>query len=258
MPAPSEAVFTFPKGKNAHIMIADGCIKDEYCDLLVAECNKYFLDIFNPGITMGGFNPMIKNSMDFGFDVNSVKSIGVDTSNFAFLEERFREAMYMAVHKYIQVYEELWKAPGIDDTGFRLQRYYRNAGFYRTHCDALPWDSDGTNRSHRRVLGVIIYLNDVEVGGETEFPKHKYKAEARKGRITIFPTSWTHPHSGNTPLSSDKWMISSFITCRPVPDYLQPMNATIEEQSDESNYEEPSTSAGTMVANTEAEIDEQP
>jgi hypothetical protein len=32
------------------------------------------------------------------------------------------------------------------------------------------------------------------------------------GRIVLFPTSWTHPHGGRTPLSSEKWMISTFFT----------------------------------------------
>ena len=252
MSAESEVTFSFPKGKNKHIMLADGCVSNDDCDLLVEECKRYFTTLFVPGITMGGFHPLVKNSMDLGFDARSISERGVDTSNFAYLEERFRTAMYMAVHKYIQEFKELQKLPGLDDTGFRLQRYFRNNGFYRTHCDALPWDSDITMKYQRRVLGIIIYLNDVAVGGETEFPAHGYKAEAKKGRITVFPTSWTHPHSGNTPLSSDKWMISSFITCSPVADHWQ--EPVFEKNIDDGSSSSESDSAppDTIENSTEA------
>jgi len=34
--------------------------------------------------------------------------------------------------------------------------------------------------------------------------------EARAGRIVLFPSNFTHPHQGKTPLSDDKWIVNTF------------------------------------------------
>jgi hypothetical protein len=62
-----------------------------------------------------------------------------------------------------------------------------------------------------RALSVVVYLNDVDQGGETDFPLQELKVKPKSGRICIFPSNFTHPHSGNPSLSNDKWIISTFL-----------------------------------------------
>ena len=48
----------------------------------------------------------------------------------------------------------------------------------------------------------MVYLNDVEEGGETEFLYQKLKVKPSKGTILIWPGCYTHLHRGNTPMTN--------------------------------------------------------
>lgn len=205
----SKIEFEFPGGLNSHIMVAYNAIPKKVCKGLIKECETFFDELFQPGITLGGLRPEVKSSSDFNFSKQFVEDQGVDSTNFAYYENEVSLGLYSAIGHYIQQYERLWEWPGVRDTGYRLQRYTRNHGYYRTHIDGAPWDNSGSPGP--RVLGVVMYLNDVEVGGSTYFPDHDIHVPAVAGSMSIFPTSWTHPHMGQTPLSEDKWMISTFM-----------------------------------------------
>ena len=52
------------------------------------------------------------------------------------------------------------------------------------------------------------YLNDVEIGGETDFINFKIKPTT--GKLVIFPSTWTYPHCANIPISNDKYIITGW------------------------------------------------
>jgi hypothetical protein len=58
---------------------------------------------------------------------------------------------------------------------------------------------------------VILYLNDVEEGGETEFLHQGKRIKPTKGTLILAPASYTHAHRGNPPLSNDKIIITSWV-----------------------------------------------
>lgn len=62
-----------------------------------------------------------------------------------------------------------------------------------------------------RYLVFLWYLNDVAVGGETEFVDLKLKVEARAGRLLMFPPYWMYQHQGNVPVSNDKYILSTYL-----------------------------------------------
>ena len=43
----------------------------------------------------------------------------------------------------------------------------------------------------------MIYLNDIDDGGETEFLYQKRRIKPQKGTVVIFPAGMTHVHKGN-------------------------------------------------------------
>ena len=61
-----------------------------------------------------------------------------------------------------------------------------------------------------RHITFIWYLNDVNDGGETAFDGI-YKIRPKSGKLVLFPASWTYPHCGKMPLSSDKYIITGWI-----------------------------------------------
>ena len=94
----------------------------------------------------------------------------------------------------------------------RMKRYLNN-GYDRfdTHVDVRDY------ASARRFLAFFIYLNDVEEGGETDFvglyrvgTRMPYYIRPQRGRLLMFPPTWTYPHAGLKPVSGMKYFIHSY------------------------------------------------
>jgi prolyl 4-hydroxylase len=96
-------------------------------------------------------------------------------------------------------------------THFKIKKYIKNSDYFKKHCDI----SSIINCS--RQLAIIIYLNNVDEGGETILYKMNtdvilMKIKPKKGRILIFPTNFCFNHSGEIPLSNDKYIINGFLS----------------------------------------------
>jgi prolyl 4-hydroxylase len=70
---------------------------------------------------------------------------------------------------------------------------------------------DAVNHLSNRYLVLLWYLNDVDEGGETRFPQLGIKVEARAGRLLVFPPYWMYQHEGTPPVSTDKYIISTYL-----------------------------------------------
>ena len=98
----------------------------------------------------------------------------------------------------------------IDD--INMQRYTKGqGGYHHWHSEHFPHPKDPTQRSLHRVLLWLVYLNDVEDGGETEFFYQQAKVKPTQGSIVLAPCGFTHTHRGSIPQSSDKYVLASWI-----------------------------------------------
>lgn len=98
----------------------------------------------------------------------------------------------------------------IDD--INMQRYTKGqGGYHHWHSEHYPHPSDTGQRSLHRVLLWLIYLNDVEEGGETEFFYQQAKVRPTQGSIVLAPCGFTHTHRGSVPVSSDKYVLASWV-----------------------------------------------
>jgi hypothetical protein len=61
-----------------------------------------------------------------------------------------------------------------------------------------------------RNLAFVTYLNDIEEGGETEFPQQNMMIRPEKGLTTIFPAGWTHPHRGHPAPNEEKYIVTGW------------------------------------------------
>ncbi len=101
------------------------------------------------------------------------------------------------------------------------QKYQQNKGNYRYwHSEIFP--QLGHNNALHRVLLVLIYLNDVEQGGETEFFYQDKIIKPKAGSMIIAPCGFTHTHRGNIPLSSDKHVLTSWVLFNPAEQIYTP------------------------------------
>ena len=63
----------------------------------------------------------------------------------------------------------------------------------------------------RRIIVVSLFLNTVEEGGETEFLYQQKRVSAVQGSMILFPSTWTHVHRGNPPLSGNKYIATTWL-----------------------------------------------
>lgn len=74
----------------------------------------------------------------------------------------------------------------------------------------------GSHASARRFLAALLYLNDVEEGGETEFlawgDDHVQRSWfPRAGTLLLFPPLWPWLHAGRPPLSGPKYILTTYL-----------------------------------------------
>lgn len=95
-----------------------------------------------------------------------------------------------------------------------VQKYSKGKGNYGYwHSEIFPQLPD--NKALHRILLILVYLNDVEEGGETDFYYQNKSVKPKAGSIVIAPCGFTHTHRGNVPISSDKYVIASWVSFNP-------------------------------------------
>jgi prolyl 4-hydroxylase len=105
--------------------------------------------------------------------------------------------------------------------GLQILRY-QVGGQYRPHFDYFPW-SDAASPAHlaqggQRIGTVIIYLNDVEDGGETVFPEVGLSIVPRRGAAVYFgycnSRGQVDPltlHGGAAVRRGEKWIATKWL-----------------------------------------------
>ena len=126
-------------------------------------------------------------------------------SNIKILDE-FNNAVDLCYKLYRKKYHAL------DNLGqhrlsheVKIQKTSPGEGYHIWHCE------QANITTGRRLLLVMLYLNDLSNGGETEFLYQHKRIEPKSGRMVIVPSGFTHTHRGNPPLKGDKYMINGWI-----------------------------------------------
>ena len=89
---------------------------------------------------------------------------------------------------------------------YRLKRYESNEyDQFKDHVDVQDYGSA------RRFVVIFAYLNTVEEGGETNFPRLDFSIQPKQGRILVFPANWQYRHAGLPVRSNDKYIIGSYL-----------------------------------------------
>ena len=117
--------------------------------------------------------------------------------------KEIREPLMHCFRDYLNKYPLLRKSNYINSLTL-LQRTEPTGGYHDFHTENLGWNNSS------RSMAWMIYLNNVEEGGETEFLYIGKRIQARAGRLIIFPAGFTHAHRGNPPLGQTKYICSSW------------------------------------------------
>jgi hypothetical protein len=112
------------------------------------------------------------------------------------------------VGTYYEIYSEEYPALKVSSKNIyhvKLQRTKPGEGYHVWHSE------NDCKANNSRVAVFTLYLNTVELGGETEFLHQGVRVDAVEGRLSIFPAAFTHVHRGNPPLSGDKYILTGWI-----------------------------------------------
>jgi len=91
-----------------------------------------------------------------------------------------------------------------------VQKYHQaQGGYHYWHSEIYPRDEKC--ETLHRVLLFMFYLNTVQTGGETEFYYQQRKLSPKQGTMVLAPAGFTHTHKGHVPVSSDKYIATSWI-----------------------------------------------
>ena len=167
------------------IGIFDNALDPRFCDFLVDYMDKTeFVDfkrnfghVKDKQICLDGFSPSeCKQLMEF-----------VNNCLFHYLNEY----TYLGNFSYVS-------------SLCLLQKTEPTQGYHLFHAENVNWNLSS------RTMAWMVYLNDVEEGGETEFLYQKTKFKPQKGDVLIWPGGYTHLHRGNPPLSGDKYIATGW------------------------------------------------
>jgi prolyl 4-hydroxylase len=172
-------------------------------DLDAALCAR-MIDSFNG---LSRFHTLNGRTARPGLEDSAWTEINVSKLSDPTLQGFFRDRISFALGRYNA---DIGLAPiAIPDSpktaDLILKRYRPDAGeAFQAHFDSVH---DVSNR----YLVFLWYLNDVETGGETEFPQLNFKVSARAGRLLMFPPYWMYQHAGVAPQSSEKYILSTYL-----------------------------------------------
>lgn len=90
---------------------------------------------------------------------------------------------------------------------FRMKRYLvNNHDEFKLHVDVNDCESAS------RYMSFLIYLNDVEEGGETTFGRNdEVVVKPKAGNVLMFPPLWTYLHTGKKPISGSKYILTTYL-----------------------------------------------
>jgi len=87
----------------------------------------------------------------------------------------------------------------------QLMKYEPGDAYWREHCE-----NDGPPSIAKRIIGWMIFLNDIKEGGGTIFTHQNFIAKPREGDLYIWPAAWTHLHKGIVAPREHKYILTGW------------------------------------------------
>ena len=203
--------------EDPYIWEVPNSLTDEFCDDSIKKFEEDPGQDVYRGVTGIGYNPDVKETHDL---VISTSSHWKEEDEFICKKlSQYVNEYYSYLRKTVDNCVIFHDIVDLNDTGYHIQKYVPNVGFYDWHNDYHFDENMGS-----RLLTFIWYLNTVENGGETEFT-NGIKIKAEKGKLLMFPSTWTYTHRGCMPYSGNKyiltgWMYNGWYNQRDTPEFI--------------------------------------
>ena len=190
---------------DPYIYINNKCISKDLCYDIIDIFKQHTT---NKAKTLSGVNTQILNA-------HGVSSIDIRHNDWSKINDLVKNELILNVNNYITNIDRInnqsiykhFKSQDIVFDNFNIQVYKSNEnGHYIYHTD----NNIDTNNSTERCITFILYLNNVEEGGETTF-YNNIKIKPQGGKLVLFPSTWTYPHCSCPVISNDKYIIVGWL-----------------------------------------------
>jgi hypothetical protein len=185
------------------IGVYDNYFSDEFCDNLITHfewsqrTNKTYL---RPEAES------VKNDESVCLNPGNIQEINFTWPNIQGYMDEFNHVFWNECYTdYLGRFSVLANYDGHTVYTYKVQKTLPGGGYHIWHSE------DGSKQMAQRVGVYILYLNDVQEGGETEFLYQTKRVTAKKGRLVIFPPNYPWAHRGNPPLSGEKYILTGWM-----------------------------------------------
>ena len=173
---------------------------DKLCNDIIKffEENKSMQKI---GITTTGYDPKLKKTTDMVIQPSDLKNkkYSLFNSYFNLLKDCFLD--YRNQYPFLK--HKFFNRTHIGN--FNVQKYNPGDHFSNLHSERVSLDS------LHRLFAWMTYLNNVDDGGTTNFEYYDIKVKPEIGKTLIWPSEWTHAHTGSILKSGTKYIITGWI-----------------------------------------------
>lgn len=119
--------------------------------------------------------------------------------------QNFLNNFWICYNMYVDDFSILNDSEPHSIKSVRLQKTLPGQGYHNWHYES------STTLTSNRVLAWMLYLNDVQEGGETEFLYSGKRISPKEGQLLIWPAGFTHTHRGNPPLEETKYILTGWV-----------------------------------------------
>lgn len=188
------------------IAVWDGFVPKAFCDQLIEYGDRVLDDKTAHSINVDagdGMNIMKGDQMYGGKHNRLDKSfmLNYHSERWGVQVNQFLKSC--AMH-YVNYFSQLRNVTLVS-SDIKFQRTPPGGGYHLWHYE------NAATAFAQRELVWMIYLNDVEDGGETEFQFQKRRIKPKAGTVVFFPAGLTHVHRGNMVLGeTNKYIVTGW------------------------------------------------
>lgn len=184
------------------ICVFEDAYTKEYCDSVI----KYFDEMDKAGFTL---NRQQQSSDVRKTDKDDTQLYGTNevcASTTGAYSNIFNQIFWGKIYPaYADKFDILANADPHTNYHFKIQKTNVGGGYH-------VWHFESDSKAHaRRLFAWMLYLNDVEEGGETEFLYYPKRIKPKAGTFVLWPAGFTHTHRGNPPISNTKYIVTGWI-----------------------------------------------
>ena len=191
-----------------HIGIFDGFYSEDFCKTMI-DYFEYRYQYAKQNLTLDRSDIFRKDSSVLFatppeyFQQNEILHMGEESLQIHGL---FSEIFWNQIYpKYAENYIGLTSSARHSMGILKVQRTKPKEGYHAFH-----YESGQTNHLNRFIF-IILYLNTIEDGGETEFLHQSTRVKPKIGRMIVSPSGFTHVHRGNPPLKDTKYIATTWL-----------------------------------------------